>query len=65
MSDQSSQTTIPLLTGLLQQSVGADVELFMPAELASIGLTDAQLVHNLVINDLLDNLDLYVRCYVS
>lgn len=63
--DQSSQTTIPLLTGLLQQSVGADVELFMPAELASIGLTDAQLVHNLVINDLLDNLDLYVRCYVS
>lgn len=63
--EESSNLIIPILTSLLEESFGGSVTMFSPQGLASLGLTDSQAVHNLVLNDLLNNITFYSRVYVT
>ena len=62
---QSADQIIPFATSLLEESLGGSVISFSPVQLNNIGLADGQAVHNLVLNNLLNGMDLYMRCYVS
>lgn len=62
---ETADQIVPFAESLLEETLGGSVTSYSPAELAGSGLADAQAVHTLVVNDLLEGMDFFVRCYVS
>lgn len=63
--NESANQIIPFVTSLLEESLEGTVTTFTPSELAGIGLSDSQSVHNVILTSLLSGMDFYIRCYVT